>query len=172
MIKVTLIIIFSSFVLFGCTQKSAQIEFNHNLGCDSTKKSHIRRDKKITRANPMQSIPISNGKIVGYFGGKTAKGVNSGIDIKGAIGQPVKSLSSGRVVFNCFNQDFGNTVIVKMQDRNILVAYGNLGSIKVKKFSDVKRGDILGHLSSKALHIAVKSSGISVDPIAALSVLK
>ncbi len=84
------------------------------------------------------------GEILSDFGPKGTGQRNDGLNIKAALGDPVRSAADGDVVY-AGNQvpGFGNLVLIKHAD-GWVTAYGHLNKIAVKIQQKVTQGQVIG----------------------------
>ena len=111
------------------------------------------------------------GKIITKFGQQTPIGRNNGINIAAPIGTSVESIDAGAVVYTGKDARFGNLIIIKLEDKDLYVAYAHLQDILVKKGSLVSQGEVIGHVGqtgnvqSPQLHFAIREGKLAVDPL-------
>lgn len=98
-----------------------------------------------------------------------AHGGNKGLDIAGQIGQPIRAVAAGTVVYagNGLRQ-YGNLVIVK-HNPDYLSAYGHLQQIAVAEGSVVTQGQTIASMGSPGdggglLHFEIRLRGAPIDP--------
>lgn len=90
--------------------------------------------------------PISNGKIVLNFNEIKSKSVSSnGIEIRGKLGEIVRSSFKGNIIYSGKIQGLGKVVMVDY-GYNTIGVYGNLISSKVKQNQMVIQGQKIGIL--------------------------
>lgn len=94
---------------------------------------------------------------------------HTGVDLRAAIGTPIKSAISGTVVeYETNNPSFGKYIKVKNGD--IVTVYAHCSKLSVKKGQQVKQGDIIaysgdtGKVNGPHLHFEVLWQGRYVDP--------
>jgi septal ring factor EnvC (AmiA/AmiB activator) len=96
--------------------------------------------------------------------------VRKGIDIDAPLGDGVRAVEKGRVVFADRFTGYGQMVIVDHGERYYTV-YGHLSEIIRKNGDEVTRGDILGRvgdsdsLSGAKLYFELRKDGRSMDPL-------
>jgi murein DD-endopeptidase MepM/ murein hydrolase activator NlpD len=94
---------------------------------------------------------------------------HKGIDFAAQIGDPVFATASGKVVFSENKSELGLTIDID-HENGYISSYSHLNSIKKKKGSIVKKGDIIGFVgntgktSGPHLHYAILKNGSFVDP--------
>lgn len=115
------------------------------------------------------------GRVIAYFGGRTAHGANKGIDIQAPSGMQVRAARSGRVVFLEANlRGFGKTVIVEHADE-LATVYTHLDNITVAAHQVVRQGEMIGTVGSTGranapfLHFEVRRRHRPENPIYFLS---
>jgi lipoprotein NlpD len=93
-----------------------------------------------------------------------------GIQIGGALGQPVWAALPGQVVYSGSGlPGYGRLIIVKHSD-NLLSAYGYLGKIFVKEGDNVILGQSIAELGASnenrpVLHFEIRRNGKPVNPL-------
>jgi septal ring factor EnvC (AmiA/AmiB activator) len=96
--------------------------------------------------------------------------VRKGIDINAALGENVRVVEKGRVVFADRFTGYGRMMIVDHGERYYTI-YGHLSEIIRKIGDDVQRGDVIGRvgdsdsLSGAKLYFELRKDGRSVDPM-------
>lgn len=96
--------------------------------------------------------------------------INSGIDIAGKLGQPVRAASGGKVVYSGSGlQGYGQLVIVKHDD-NYLSAYGYNRRLLVRQGDEVHVGQPIAEMGEgpqrrPALHFEIRRGGKSLNPL-------
>lgn len=109
-----------------------------------------------------------DGTVVGRF--SLSGKVNKGIDIKGKIGEPVRSSADGVVVYAGGGlRGYGKLVIVKHND-SYLSAYGHNEKILVKEGDVVKGGQVVAKIGgargdTDLLHFEIRRNGKPEDPL-------
>ncbi len=112
--------------------------------------------------------PANGDKISGF--GPTANGQrNDGVNISGAVGDPVNAAADGEVVYAGDQvQGFGNIVLVK-HEGGWVTAYAHLSKILVKNRDKVAQGQQIGaigqtgQVSSPQLHFEIRYAPTSRD---------
>ncbi len=143
--------------------------------------SRYNRDKKVQKpedAAPVVPAPTaavsetpnwiwpSQGKVIGNFGENGAKGV----DLAGTLGDPVKAVGDGKVVYvGTGLRGYGQMVIVK-HDNNYLTAYAHNRKLLVTEGQAVTQGQKIAEMGNSdsdrvKLHFEVRKSGKPVDPL-------
>jgi len=96
--------------------------------------------------------------------------VNKGIDIRGRLGDKVRSAADGVVVYAGGGlRGYGKLVIVKHNDK-FLSAYGHNRAILVKEGEQVKSGQVLAEIGSsdgsqEMLHFEIRKNGKPENPL-------
>jgi septal ring factor EnvC (AmiA/AmiB activator) len=115
------------------------------------------------------------GEIIGGFG-KTrhrefaAEVFRNGIDIEAPIGEEIRAVEKGRVVFADRFAGYGRMVIVDHGERYFSI-YAHLSEIVKKNGSVVSRGETLGRVGDSAslagakLYFEMRKDGKSIDPL-------
>ena len=95
-----------------------------------------------------------------------------GVDIAAEEGTNVSSMYDGTVIDVSYNAGMGNMVTIDHGD-NVIATYASLGEVGVNKGDVVKKGDIIGTVSTSAgnefldgahLHLSVKKNDKYVNP--------
>lgn len=134
---------------------------------------------KIYFAAPLQytsiSMEYSDGKDVMFVFNKTLNtwATHNAIDLVADDGTQVSAMYDGTVVDVSESYGMGNIVKVDHGD-NVVCTYASLSDVKVVKGQIVKKGDVIGSVSSSAgyefsdgahLHLEVAVGGKNVDPM-------
>ncbi len=96
--------------------------------------------------------------------------VRKGIDIDAALGEVIKAVEKGTVVYADRFSGYGKMVIVDHGERYYTI-YGHLSEILKKTGDDVRRGEVLGRagdsdsLAGAKLYFEMRKDGRSVDPV-------
>lgn len=110
----------------------------------------------------------TRGKLVNRFSVKKLD--QHGIDIAGKLGQPVKAVADGKVVYSGAGlSGYGNLIIVK-HDNTYLSAYAYNSKRLVKEGKRVKAGEHIadmgiGKNKQPMLHFQIRKNGKPVDPL-------
>jgi murein hydrolase activator len=94
----------------------------------------------------------------------------NGIDIEAPLGQEIKAVEKGTVVFADRFSGYGNMVIIDHGERYYTI-YAHLSEILKKKGDAVKRGETVGlvgdsdSLAGAKLYFEMRKDGRSVDPL-------
>ena len=95
---------------------------------------------------------------------------HGGIDIVAKEGTPIKSASSGVVVFSGWTYELGNLIII-YHGGDYMTHYGHNQNNLVSRLDVVKRGDVIGYVgdtgisSGPHLHFEVWKGDSSIDPL-------
>jgi lipoprotein NlpD len=95
---------------------------------------------------------------------------NKGIDITGALGDPVMAAGSGSVVYSGAGlRGYGNLIIIKHDDE-YLSAYAHNQKLLVKEGESVRRGQRIAEMGNSdadrpKLHFEIRRNGKPVDPM-------
>ncbi|WP_148864834.1 peptidoglycan DD-metalloendopeptidase family protein [Marinobacter fonticola] len=104
--------------------------------------------------------------IAGY---STSGKVNKGIDISGAVGDPIRAAAGGSVVYAGSGLlGYGNLIIIN-HDEHFLSAYAHNRKILVQEGENVRAGQLIAEMGSSGanevkLHFEIRRNGNPVDP--------
>lgn len=107
----------------------------------------------------------ANGQIMQGFNNNS-----KGIDIVGALGDPVNAAADGKVMYSGNGvRGLGNLIIVNHQN-GFITAYAHNRTLLVKTGQDVKRGAKIAEIgqsdtTSPRLHFEIRRQGTPVDPM-------
>lgn len=108
--------------------------------------------------------------VVGIISKKYSETNNhKGIDFASQIGDPVFATASGKVIYSENKNELGLTIDID-HENGYISSYSHLNSIKKKKGTIVKKGDIIGFVgntgktSGPHLHYAILKNGAFVNP--------
>ena len=93
-----------------------------------------------------------------------------GILIEGSLGQEVKSIAKGRVIYAGEDlKGYGKLVIIKHDD-DILSVYGHNRELLVSEGQKISTGEIISTMDETSdgkihLHFEIRKNGLSVDPM-------
>lgn len=119
------------------------------------------------------SITSTFGHRENPFGGSNVE-THKGLDIRGPMGAPVKSMAKGVVEFAGQRGGFGNCIILKHAN-GFETLYGHLSKILVEQGQQVKIGQQIGKIGSTGrstgphLHYEVHRNGQKINPASFLS---
>ncbi len=137
--------------------------------------------KKIS--NSLSHIPLGmpfTGKITSSFGhrenpfGGYGVETHRGMDIKGPMGAPVKSMAKGKVVFSGIKGGYGNCIIL-VHGSGFETLYGHLSKVTVRSGQKIDIGQQIGNIGSTGrstgphLHYEVHQNGKRINPISFLT---
>lgn len=157
-------------------ENSQQAASSEPIETEETPKAEITQMQK--DANSIKNItsivrPVA-GIATSRFGNRTSPidgdaDKHTGVDLRAAIGTPIKSAISGTVVeYETDNPSFGKYIKVKNGD--IVTVYAHCSKLNVKKGQQVKQGDIIaysgdtGKVNGPHLHFEILWQGRYVDP--------
>lgn len=133
---------------------------------------HIAKENK--QENRQFILPLQ-GKIITSFGQKTDLGVNKGIVIAAKPGTKIVASASGRVIYADYDATFGNLIIIKLHNKNIVTSYAHMQDLILAKGADVDQGDVIGYVGSTGkakqpqLHFGIREGKNAKDPITYLN---
>jgi lipoprotein NlpD len=93
-----------------------------------------------------------------------------GILIEGSLGQEVKSIAKGRVIYAGEDlKGYGKLIIIKHDD-DILSVYGHNRELLVTEGQKISAGEIISTMGQTDdgnihLHFEIRKKGLSVDPM-------
>ncbi|RTK92684.1 MAG: LysM peptidoglycan-binding domain-containing protein [Rickettsiales bacterium] len=111
------------------------------------------------------------GEIIVKFGEKTDLGTNKGVSIAAKAGTKILSSTNGKVIYADYDATFGNLVIIKLDNKNIVVSYAHMQDIVLKKGAVIAQGDVVGYVGSTGkvkqpqLHFGIREGKIAKDPM-------
>ncbi len=129
----------------------------------STKPKNIQSGSR----NPSKWIWPTKGKPLNTFLASDLD--RRGIDIAGKLGQPVRAVADGRVVYSGNGLvGYGNLIIIEHSD-TFLSAYAYCQDRLVQEGSTVKAGKVVAKMGSRdntaKLHFEIRRNGKPVDPL-------
>jgi murein DD-endopeptidase MepM/ murein hydrolase activator NlpD len=95
--------------------------------------------------------------------------IHTGIDLRGDVGEPVRTTATGRVTIAGREGGYGNMVEIS-HGNGLATRYGHLSEISVKIGQVVRIGEIVGRIGSTGrstgphLHYETRVNGEAVDP--------
>ncbi|WP_052851013.1 M23 family metallopeptidase [Streptomyces avicenniae] len=121
------------------------------------------------------TAPVSGHPISASYGrpGDWAAGYHTGVDFATPVGTTVRSVGPGTVVTAAWSGDYGNLVVVRMEDDHYTL-YAHLSEIDVRVGEDVTGGTTVGasgntgNSTGPHLHFEVRTGedyGTDVDPL-------
>ena len=102
--------------------------------------------------------------------GRRGGRMHTGIDIDGAVGNPVVAAEAGRVIMAGWYAGYGKVVDIA-HGGGVVTRYAHLSAILVSEGQYVERGQLIGRLGSTGhttgpnLHFEVRINGTPVDPL-------
>ncbi|HEY6393988.1 MAG TPA: M23 family metallopeptidase [Candidatus Binataceae bacterium] len=139
-----------------------------SLGGGSSRPSPFRG----ARESRQFSWPVSNGVVSSAYGIRNGA-MHNGVDISAPAGTPVHAADSGVVIFSGTLHGYGNTVIIRHDDRYATV-YGHNEVNMVREGQNVTRGQTIaqigrtGRTTGANLHFEVRRDNLARDPLAFL----
>ena len=123
----------------------------------------------------VEFIQPVEGTIITKFGEKTQHGINKGLSIAAKQGTKVVAAASGKVIYADYDATFGNLVIIKLNNKNVVTSYAHLEDIILSKGSSINQGDIVGYVGSTGkvkesqLHFGIREGKVAKDPLGYIS---
>lgn len=153
--------------------KNARLVGRNTGSGKPTKKLHTTIQKKVTEAINTGSKAVTwrwptSGKIINTF--VADKLDRKGIDIVGKLGQAVRAVADGKVVYSGNGlAGYGNLIIIK-HNNTYLSAYAYNQQRLVKEGMAVKAGTVISKMGrhpngSTRLHFEIRKNGKPVDPL-------
>jgi murein DD-endopeptidase MepM/ murein hydrolase activator NlpD len=102
------------------------------------------------------------------FGGLSSE-FHAGVDLKGAVGDPIYATGDGTVERCDFYGGYGNAVVLNHRS-GFQSLYGHLSAVNVVQGQQVKAGDVIGFLGSTGrstgphLHYEIRKDGEDISP--------
>jgi len=120
-------------------------------------------------------IAITTDNISSHFGMRNhpilkMKKMHTGIDLKAALGEEVKTTANGVVMIAKYDEKYGYFIEIK-HGKHFTTRYHHLSEILVTENDVIKVGDVIGKVGSSGLstsphlHYEVLEDGKHVDPI-------
>ncbi len=134
------------------------------------KDSIIFEDRKIPEKPVFQNdlfLPVK-GNVTSEFGMRDGR-QHKGIDISGAIGEPVYAVLSGKVAFAGTQKGYGNVVILE-HENYVMTIYAHNEMNLVRLGEEVKKGQPIATLGDTGtttgphLHFEYRKKGKAIDP--------
>lgn len=146
---------------------------------DSSTEEKKGLNKPIVTYKGLLNMPVK-GKIVHLFGPYKNKKFNvinfrSGIDIAAEIGEPVRAVFSGKIVYSSWFKGYGNMIIID-HGRNFHTIYAHVEDIFKARGDNVETGEVIatvgdtGSMAGPQLHFEVRHHGKPLDPLIWLNV--
>ncbi len=119
---------------------------------------------------PVKNYTYTSGYGIRYdpFNGQTA--MHRGVDMSGAVGEPIYAAADGRVLRAGRMRGYGNFIEIE-HGSGITTRYGHMSRLYVKRGDQVKRGEKIGGMGSTGrstgshLHYEVRIDNKSVNPM-------
>ena len=150
------------------------------------KKSAFKKLPKKEREKAMYDAPIEydrskfiwpvDGTLRSQFGIRDGRR-HDGIDISAPSGTPIYAANDGKVVFSSRMSGYGNTVILRHDDKFFSI-YAHNSKNLAKKGKNVKKGDLIAHVGSTGrstgphLHFEIRHGQKARNPLFFLPVSK
>jgi lipoprotein NlpD len=146
------------------SQSSAAVKSSTTSGQSVTSKSSVSQP---SGRNPDKWIWPTDGKPLNTF--MASRLDRRGINIAGKLGQPVRAVADGRVVYSGNGLvGYGNLIIIKHSD-TFLSAYAYCQERLVQEGSTVKAGKVVAKMGRRdnrsKLHFEIRRNGKPVDPM-------
>lgn len=114
----------------------------------------------------------AKGRLIGQYHSHSNTGINSGINIRGSLGQKVYAAAGGRVVYSGNGlPSYGNLLVIR-QNAHLLTAYGDCQKLLVKEGESVRQGQVIAAMGESGknihvptLHFEIRINGNPVDPL-------
>ena len=130
--------------------------------------------KSFSALKGLLNMPVK-GKIVAFFGphkNKAYKTVNfqSGIEIKSEVGEPVRAVYDGQVLYASWFKGYGNMIIIDHKN-NYYTVYAHAQDLFASKGDTVEMGEVVatvgdsGSMIGPSLHFEVRHHGKPLDPL-------
>lgn len=114
--------------------------------------------------------------VVGKFGRRSIingepRSPHGGVDLRGAVGAPVKAPAAGRVVLIMDSYFSGNMVLID-HGQGLISGYRHLSKVSVSQGQMLKAGQVLGlvgatgRVTGPHLHFDIRLMGAVIDPLA------
>jgi lipoprotein NlpD len=125
------------------------------------------KNDQYSKRGPVKWIWPTQGKPLNTF--LASKLDRRGIDIAGKIGQPVRAVADGKVVYSGNGlAGYGNLIIIKHSD-TYLSAYAYCQERLVQEGTSVKSGKVVAKMGRRdntaKLHFEIRRNGKPVDPM-------
>ena len=151
-------------------QSVASTKSSSSTGSSTKPKSKVSTKPKYVQSssrNPSKWIWPTRGKPLNTFLASDLD--RRGIDIAGKLGQPVRAVADGRVVYSGNGlAGYGNLIIIEHSD-TFLSAYAYCQERLVQEGSTVKAGKVVAKMGSRdntaKLHFEIRRNGKPVDPM-------
>ena len=119
-------------------------------------------------------MPVK-GKIISFFGpykNNEFKTINfrSGIEIKADMGEPIRAVYDGRILYASWFKGYGNMIIIDHKN-NYYTVYAHAQDLFASKGDAVEMGEVVatvgdsGSMVGPSLHFEVRYHGKPLDPL-------
>lgn len=128
------------------------------------------KEKEEAKKAYVYLLPVK-GKIISKFGEKTEYGNNKGINISAKEGTKVIASASGKIIYADYDGTFGNLVLIKLDNKNIVFSYAHLFNLIVSKGYKVNQGDVIGYVGNTGkvkqsqLYFSIREGKNALDPL-------
>ena len=133
----------------------------------------VKKEPTLQAKKGIFQLPLK-GSVSSNYGQQKQPGVNtyvfnSGIDINAPLGEPVRAVSFGTVIYIGNVKGYGDIIILD-HGGNVVTLYAHLSKILVKLNGQVAKGEIIGQVGtsggvpSPRLHFEVRVEGKPVNP--------
>jgi len=130
--------------------------------------------KSFSSLKGLLNMPVK-GKIVAFFGphkNKKFKTVNfqSGIEIKADVGEPIRAVYDGQILYASWFKGYGNMIIIDHKN-NYYTVYAHAQDLFASKGDAVEKGEVVatvgdsGSMIGPSLHFEVRHHGKPLDPL-------
>ncbi len=147
-----------------------KIQFGKSLFIPGSKMSNLEKDSFYEKK---YIIPLK-GRVTSKYGPRIdpisfKDSFHTGIDIKGKIGDPIKSIASGKIVYVGWSNVLGNYLMIK-HNEGLVSIYGHLDTVISKLNDTVKMGELIGTVGKTGrstgphLHLEIHQNGKLIDP--------
>ncbi len=145
-----------------------------NLKFDLTGPKRNIPSKSFSSLKGLLNMPVK-GKIVSFFGphkNNEFKTINfqSGIEIKADMGEPIRAVYNGRILYASWFKGYGNMLIID-HENNYYTVYAHAQDLFASKGDTVGMGEVVatvgdsGSMIGPGLHFEVRYHGRPLDPL-------
>ncbi len=149
------------------TQETASQNYKKNIYYKNT----AEKLPKPPSLNGKYFLMPVKGKIITYFGDKGKGKRDDGINIKAAIGTPIKASQNGVVAYTGEEIKASGKLVLIQHANGWISAYAHCNDIKIYRGQIVKKGDVIatvgdsGKVSTPQLHFELRKNKKAVDPL-------
>jgi murein DD-endopeptidase MepM/ murein hydrolase activator NlpD len=127
--------------------------------------------------DPARAKEIIPSKFINPVDGNIIKNFNAehqGINIAANLGDEVRAIGQGQVVYSGYDGKFGNLIIIKLEEGGLFAAFAHLDDLIMTKGQSVTQGQVIGHvgqsgnIEAPTLYLALKKGKTPVDPVSYL----